>query len=84
MLLESNTNSSKEIENDPGAIIKCKSLSTFGMLSRPRLELCAQIFIPDTIYRVMDLRGMKTDSFHPPLSGVILGATPGGAAVTHS
>lgn len=84
MLQESNTNSSKENENDPGAVIKCKSLSTFGMLSQSRLELCAQIVIPDTIYQVMDLRRMKTDSFRPPLSDVILGAAPGGAAATHS
>lgn len=84
MLPESNTNSSKENENDPKAAIKCKSLSTFKMLSWSRLELCVQIVIPDTIYRVMDLRGMKTDNFHPPLSAVILGAVPGGAAVTHS
>lgn len=27
---------------------------------------------------------MKTDSFHPRLSGVILAAVPGGVAVTHS
>lgn len=84
MLPESNTNSSKENENDPGAAMKCKALSTFKKLPRSRLELCAQIVIPDTIYQVMDLRGMKTDSFHPPLSGVILGAVPGGAAVMHS
>lgn len=83
VLPESNTNISKENENDPGVEIKCKSRSTFGILSQLRLELCAQIVYPDTIYQIMDLRGMKTDSFHPPLSGVILGTVSGGLAETH-